>query len=61
VYTRFWWENLWEGVHLEDLDPCISAALKKRICVKFDIGTFMSVCRENPNMVKIGQNIRHFT
>ena len=34
---------------------CISAAPTRRISVKFVIGDFMKICRENLDLVKIGQ------
>jgi hypothetical protein len=40
------------------LSTCISAANNGWIYVKFDTGAFMKICREIPNLVKIGQKYR---
>ena len=37
---------------------CISAAPTERIYVNFDISTSMKMCREIPNLAKIGQKYR---
>jgi hypothetical protein len=41
--------------------PCISATVTGQIYVKFDTGKYMQICLGNPKLVKIGQNIGHFT
>jgi hypothetical protein len=38
-------------------EASISEAATGRISVKFDFGTYMKICREDPNFVKTVENI----
>jgi hypothetical protein len=38
---------------------CINAIPTGRISLKFGIGAFIKICRQNPSLVKIGKTVWH--
>jgi hypothetical protein len=69
LLQRTWYDVHWSAVPVfwmlrlrhDRLLSCISAGPSRGFPWNFVLGTFKKICREIPNLFKIGKNIGHFT